>query len=239
MIVAAVRRLACTSTIVLMACADTAILEPRGPVALPPQGARTSTAGDGTVPYYEREEDVPGPFWQPRIDDKIVGVSWTGSTTSAESWLWYYGNRGQGNFRLMVSGIDNLERSVTSKEEEFWPGSKMHKTDPFSVYGRSQCGNRAELRTEHIAAIVFDVGPYRHVKTVMQPGQAEASQPPCGESIEDYPASQPPSGGTGGGPETCATCVDEPATGPTWCRYRRWYVLDTNETVRWEWLYCW
>jgi hypothetical protein len=231
-------RVLCPAAVFLLACAETSTVEPPAESALRVgSSAQASVAGDGTVPTYPTEADVPSRFWQPLITDKIIGLSWVGSTVTAGSTLYYYGNRGGGTFNLTVSGIDNPPpRSVQSFEEQFWPEDKVFFTDDFGLTGRSTCGNTATLDSQHTASITFDIGSVmgvaiRITKSVTQPGNTTASQDACGERTSIEPAAP----GSGGGGDDCITCLLPPVTE---CAVLYHYDIQTGEIMDYSILYC-
>ena len=124
------RLLLLPATLLIAACTEHSIVQPplQSPVQVP-EGAKASTAGDGSVPNFPSEEDVPEPFWQPKIYDHIDGLSWSGATVIGSGFLDYYGNRATSSFDVTVSGIDNSSRHVDSREEQFWPERRAFFTD--------------------------------------------------------------------------------------------------------------
>lgn len=64
-----------------------------------------------------------------------------------------------------------------------------------------------------------------------------AQQNACAERDETKPAEEVSS--SGGGNSGCPECIQEPASGYSWCMVRYWYWMDTGEIYAWEVLYCW
>jgi len=227
-----VARLLLPATLLIAACTEHSIVQPPlQSLVLVPQGAKASIAGDGSVPYFPSEEDVPDPFWRPVIHGHTDGLFWSGATVTASGYLDYYGNRATGSFHVTVSGIDNGSRRVDSREEQFWPERRGFFTDDFSLFVHSKCGNTAVTENTHTASITLDVtilgSLIRHTQSVSQPGDAKAVQPACGEREEIVP-----SGGGGGG---CLECPAEPVQ---WCAVRYRYDIASGEVLSATILYC-
>jgi len=230
-----------TATVVLMGCADAAMV---GPSVAPPNGPVRSTAYDGSVPRYSSESEVPAEFWFPKIHRVLPAVYWERGTAVGSSMMEYYGNKAREEFKLSISGPTSISRTAFGESEAFWPANRTHTTGGFSLSVNASCGHHANLEGQHFAwsTIYIDAWGFRgSVKS--EPSGRSADQPACttdnNTRTEDKTEPAPGGGGGGGCGGDSTSCEDEyPTSGYTWCVVRVTYDLDTGEILSQRTLYC-
>lgn len=233
-----VARLLCPVALFTIACGETSVVGPPSQPGVLVSGPLASVAGDGTVPIFATEADVPFAFLHPEIYSKTNSVAWSGATVISGSTMDYYGNKAAITFDLTVSGTDNAQRNAEAGEARFWPERTILQSDEVSLSVRATCGNAASLNTTHTATVIFDIGSILGVAVrvnlnTTQPGGGGASQDACGEETRTEPAG--PNGGGGGG-EGCLTCLELPPV--TECLVLYHYDLQTGEIFDMTVLFC-
>lgn len=175
----------------------------------------------------------------PTITSAVASAMFTTGTSEGivDGLMYYDAHHASIQANVSLSGATSAQRSFPAVARHTTAFYENQHSASFRIPVPGSCGHTLSGDVRFAVWAYSNDGDVTNLSSTSR--NAQTPQDRCvGEEEATVPRSEAPDGGGGGG-DGCPTCVLEPADGPTWCKVRTKYYLDTGEIISRTTLHCW